>query len=75
MGGWGSSAVDTSLARKSAPFREGSRPKPLMNGLCAGWRGTSPDVLNNFPTAVWLAFEDDYVAAFGGDFGAGGDGG
>src|SRR5713101_8160744 len=43
------------------------------SGLCAGWRGTGPDVLNDLPTAVWLAFEDNYVAAFGGDFSSGSD--
>jgi hypothetical protein len=32
-------------------------------------------VLNDFPTSGRLAFEDDYVAAFGGDFSARGDGG
>src|SRR5260370_11662098 len=47
---------------------------PLIGGLCAGWRGTGPDVLSDLPTAVWLAFEDDYVAAFGGDFSSGSDG-
>ena len=31
-------------------------------------------MLNDLPTAVWLAFEDDYVAAFGGDLSSGGDG-
>ena len=46
-----------------------------MNGLCAWWRATGPDVLNDLPTAVWLAFEDNDVAAFGGDFSARGDGG
>ena len=44
-------------------------------GLCARWRSTRPDVLNDLPTAVWLAFEDDDVAAFGGDFSARGNGG
>src|ERR1700731_3595193 len=47
----------------------------VLRCLCAWWRGASPDVLNDLPTAVRLAFEDDYVAAFGGDFSAGGDGG
>ena len=47
----------------------------FLVGLCARWRGTGPDVLNDLPTSVWLALEDDYVAAFGGDFSAGGDGG
>jgi hypothetical protein len=32
-------------------------------------------VLNDLPTAIWLALEDDDVAAFGSDFSAGGDGG
>jgi hypothetical protein len=32
-------------------------------------------VLNDLPPAILLAFEDDYVAAFGGDFSAAGDGG
>lgn len=49
--------------------------KALIGGLCARWRGAGPDVLNDLPTAVWLAFEDDYVATFGRDFSAGGDGG
>ena len=42
-------------------------------GLCARWRGTREGLLNDLPTAVWLASEDDYVAAFGGDFSSGGD--
>ena len=62
------------------PYRLASGPQSIlvpaaMAGLCARWRGAGPDVLNDLPTAVWLAFEDDYVAAFGGDFSAGGDGG
>lgn len=47
----------------------------LSEALCARWRGTGPDVLNDLPTAVGLAFEDDYVAAFGSDLSAVGDGG
>ncbi len=46
-----------------------------MAGSGARWRRTGPYVLNDLPTAVWLAFEDDDIAAFGGDFSAGGDGG
>jgi len=46
-----------------------------MGGLRARWRGTGPDVLNDLPTAVWLAPEDDDVAAFGANFSPGGDGG
>jgi len=46
-----------------------------MGGLCAGWRGTGPDVLNDLPAAVWLVFEDEYVAAFGGDSSPAGNGG
>jgi len=61
--------------REKRPLQKAAGTKPLMGGLCSRWRGTSPDVLNDLPTAVWLAFEDDYVAAFGGDFSAGGDGG
>jgi len=38
-------------------------------------RGAGPDVLNDLPTAVWLALEDDDVAAFGGESSAGGDSG
>jgi hypothetical protein len=44
-------------------------------GLCARWRRAGPNVLNDLPTAVWLALKDDYVAAFGGDLSSGGDGG
>jgi hypothetical protein len=60
---------------KQAPHSKAAATKSLMAGLCAGWRRTGPDVLNDLPTAVWLTFEDDYVAAFGGDFSARGDGG
>jgi hypothetical protein len=48
--------------------------RALYHGLCARWRVTGPDVLYDSPTAIRLAFKDDYVAAFGGDFSAGGDG-
>ena len=60
--------------REKRPLQKAAATKSLMGGLCARWRGTGPDVLNDLPTAVWLAFEDDYVAAFGGDFSAGGEG-
>ena len=46
-----------------------------LKDLCARWRRTGPDALNDLPTAVGLAFEDDYVAAFGSDLSAVGDGG
>ena len=46
-----------------------------LKALCARWRRTGPDLLNDLPTAVGLAFEDDYVAAFGSDLGVVGDGG
>jgi hypothetical protein len=49
--------------------------RDCLHDLCARWRGTGPDVLNNLPNAVWLAFEDDYVAAFGSELSAGSDGG
>ena len=35
----------------------------LSEALCARWRGTGPDVLNDLPTAVGLAFEDDYLTS------------
>src|SRR6266576_950885 len=41
-----------------------------LKALCARWRRTGPDVLNDLPTAVGLAFEHDDVAAFGSDLGA-----
>jgi hypothetical protein len=44
-------------------------------GLGARWRGTGPDLLSDLPTAVWLAFKNDDVAAFGFDLSAGGHGG
>src|ERR1700722_5488529 len=44
-----------------------------LGPLCARWRCTHPGVLNNLPTAVVLAFEDHYVAAFGGNFSPGSD--
>src|ERR1700722_10412557 len=40
---------------------------------CARWWRAHPGVLNDLPTAVVLAFEDDYVAAFGGNFSSRGD--
>jgi hypothetical protein len=45
-----------------------------MAGLYARWRGACKDLLNDLPTPVWLALEDDYVAAFGIDFSARSDG-
>src|SRR5271155_5233590 len=42
-------------------------------GLCARWRGTGEDLLNHLPTPVLLAFEDDYVTAFGANLSARGD--
>ena len=60
--------LNSSLARKAAAT------KLVMGSLCARWRGAGPDLLNNLPTAVWLAFKDEYVAAFGRDSSAGGDG-
>ena len=59
--------LNSSLARRAAATKLG------MRGLCASWRGAGPDLLNNLPTAVWLAFKDEYVTAFGRDFSAGGD--
>lgn len=47
----------------------------VLGGLCPRWRRPSEDLLNDLPLPVWLAFEDDYVAAFGGDFCARRDGG
>ena len=61
--------------REKRPLQKAAATKSWTGGSRAGWRGTGPDVLNDLPTAFWLAFEDDYVAAFGGDFSAGGDGG
>jgi hypothetical protein len=46
----------------------------LAASLCASGRYACPDLLNDLPTAVWLPFEDDDVAAFGSDAGASGDG-
>jgi len=60
--------------REKRPLQKAATTKSLMDGLCPRWRGTGPDVLNDLPTAVWLALENDYVAAFGGDLGAGGEG-
>ena len=42
-------------------------------GLCARWRDAGENLLDDLPIAVWLAFEDDEVAAFRGDFSSGGD--
>src|ERR1700693_1705041 len=47
--------------------------KNLMRGLRSGRRSAGPDVLDDLPRAVYLASVDYYVAAFGIDFGAGGD--
>jgi hypothetical protein len=63
-----------SFARK-APASASAAANSLLGGLCARRRGTSPDVLNDLPTAIWLMFEDDYVAAFVGNLSARGDGG
>jgi hypothetical protein len=68
------------LSSRTLPFVQGKqapsgRDEIVDGSLCARWRGTGPDVLNDLPAAVWLAFEDDDVAAFGGDFSSGGDGG
>src|SRR6266576_4777801 len=41
-----------------------------LKALCARWRRTGPDVLNDLPTAAGLAFEHDDVAAFGSDLGS-----
>jgi hypothetical protein len=67
--------INSPLQSQRRPLKKAAAAKSLMGRLCAGRRGTGPDVLNDSPTAVRLAFEDDYVAAFGGDFSAGGDGG
>ena len=45
-----------------------------MKSSCAGWWRAHPGVLNDFPTAIALALDYHYVAAFGGNFGSGGDG-
>src|SRR5579863_7565358 len=47
--------------------------KKLTHGLCAGRRSAGPYVLDDLPCAVWLALINDYVAAFGIYFDAGGD--
>lgn len=57
----------------NVPFRKAAEKKLLLRSLCARRRGTGKDLLNDLPTAVWMAFENDYVAAFGGYFSAGGD--
>ena len=44
-----------------------------MRSSCARWRRVHPGVLNDLPTAAGRAFEDHYVAAFGGNFSPGSD--
>ena len=56
-------------------LRKAAATESLMSRLRARWRGTGPDLLNDLPPAVWLALEDNNVAAFGGDFSTGGDDG
>jgi len=63
------------VSREKRPLQKAGVTKSPMVGSCARWRGPGPDVLNNLPTAVWLASEDDNVAAFGSDFSACGYGG
>jgi len=51
---------------------QSAAPKSLTSRLCA-WRRARPHMLHDLPRAVCLALIDDYVAALGFNFGAGGD--
>jgi hypothetical protein len=65
----------TLALRENGTANKAVATKSSMGGLRARWRGAGKHMLNDLPAAVWLAFEDDDVASFGGDFSAGGDDG
>jgi hypothetical protein len=59
--------------RETCALQRAGHGRIVDGGSGAGGRGAGPGVLDDLPGAVGLALVDDEVAAFGGDFGSGGD--
>ena len=66
---WSSNRSSSLFGRPGKAIGSNRTAREIVGGRSrARWRRTRPDVLNDLPAAVWLAFVDDDVAAFGGDF-------